>query len=293
MNFNIAYFGPRLLYECRGDFFVPLARGLQELGHTVEISHQKVTQGAINIIMGAYFLLPSDQIRLAESGIKYINFNTEIFTDEGLNYDPSKTDLFGAYLPLIKGGIAAWDGLDKNIGWLHSHGFSGNHKFSKFLWGYSPSLDHISQPIEPFHDAYTYAISTTRRDTIIQQLIEKGINLKVDNYCPQFARDHSIQNSKCILQINQEDIYDHFAPSRTWHACNNGIPSVVEKAKDPDNYMPLAYARFSNVNECADAIKSLREDTRLRLEQKEIAREKLKSRPWMKDIVERMLSESF
>ncbi len=102
-----------------------------------------------------------------------------------------------------------------------------------------------------------------------------------------------MQNSKCILQINQADIYDHFSPTRTWIACNNGIPSVVEKANDPDSYIPLAYTSFSNVNECAETIKSLRGNRKLRLEQKEIAKSKLKSRPWMKDIIARMLSESF
>ena len=292
MKFNLTYLGPSHLFECRGDIFMPLALSLQELGHHVDISHQLVQHNAINVIFGAYFLGSEEQLQLLNSGTRYINFNTEILADDGLNHNPGKTDLFGAYLPFMQGGIATWDALDSNIHWLRSKSSQEKEKIAKFSWGYLPSLDYIQQSIDPCYDAYIYSLMSGRRKAFIQRLLEKGLKLKINQYCPQFLRDFAIQNSKCVLQINQDDKYNHFAPTRTWLSSNNGIPSIVEKAHDPDDYIGLAYGSFSDAEQCIELVTYLSKNTKTRIEEKDKAREKLKSRPWMKDIVARVLDES-
>lgn len=52
---------------------------------------EKIDNQSINLVIGAYFLEKELLLKLANSKINYININTEIISNDLLNFNPKKS----------------------------------------------------------------------------------------------------------------------------------------------------------------------------------------------------------
>ena len=115
MKFNISYMGPEWLFHLRRDFILVLKYALEDLGHDVVLSGQSLDRQRFNLVIGAYFL-PSNAIAsIAASGIQYAHVNTEVVSNDMLNFNPDKVDFLGAYLPSMRNGAFVWDVIMDNM----------------------------------------------------------------------------------------------------------------------------------------------------------------------------------
>lgn len=236
MKFNIAYLGPEWLFHLRRDFILVLKYSLEDLGHTVNIEGASVDASAVNLIIGAYFLKSNQINQIADSNIKYINVNTEIIASDMLNYNPEKVDFMGAYLPMIKSGIARWDVILDNIPKYEQYQTSAH-----FLrWGYHPKMKDISHRNNKDLDYYFFGMLSPRRIEILNRLKSAGLIGIADHSCPYFLRNDRISRAKINLNLIQDDKYSHVNSFRICYLANNNCYILSENESDPAGYLQYA-----------------------------------------------------
>lgn len=233
MKFNIAFLGPERLFHLRRDFILSLKYSLEDLGHTVLLSGATLEKSYVNLIIGAYFLRGEQIARIAGSGIPYINVNTEVISGDMLNFNPDKVDFLGAYLPMIKNGIAAWDVIADNLSEYRRYGVKG-----EFLrWGFHPALRDIKHNTEKDLDFYFFGMVSARRKAILNELQKAGLQGLVDHSCPYFVRNDRIARAKVHLNLIQDDKYTHVNSFRICYLANNNCHILSENENDPVNYL--------------------------------------------------------
>jgi len=236
MKFNISYLGPEWLFHLRRDFILVLKCSLEDLGHEVNLSGASLDSKAINLIVGAYFL-KSDQLQMiAKSGYKYINVNTEVIADDMLNFNPDKVDFMGAYLPMMKAGLARWDVIEDNMPEYIKYESPAN-----FLrWGFHPSMQDIDHRKNKDLDYYFFGMLSPRRKAILAKLDSAGFKGVADHSCPYFLRNDRIARSKVNLNLIQDEKYSHVNSFRICYLANNSCHILSELETDPAGYLKYA-----------------------------------------------------
>lgn len=278
MRFNIVYLGPMDLAHLRRDFFLLLKYGLESAGHRVDISNNEVVPECINLVIGAYFQTTKVMQEIAATGIPYINVNTEVISGSGLNFNPQKTDLEGAYFPFISRGIAAWDVIADNMPQYHARGLE-----AKFLpWGFCPELEDI-QHREKDLDYYFFGSMSKKRREIIGTL--KHLTGRADHHCPYFVRNDRIARAKVNLNIIQDNKYSHVNSFRIGYLTQNRCCIVSEAEHDPIGYLDAV--QIAKPEEFADVVHFLAKGGWKDIGER--AYEHLKAGPSMKEALEAIL----
>lgn len=251
MRFNVVFLGPESILALRQDFLLALRHGLARCGHDVTIDWNRVDPSRTNLLVGAYFL-PRDRIlQIAQSGLRYGVVNTEVIKDDLLNHNPEKVDFLGAYVPLIRRGIFAWDVIQDNVAEYERYGV-GAH----FLrWGYLPELETIRHASEKTLDYYFFGSMTGRRKAMLAALDKAGFKGRHDHSSPGFIRNELIGRARVQLNIIQKDIYTHVNSFRICLLANNRCAILSEKETDPAGY--LDYARVADSDGFATAFAEL------------------------------------
>ncbi|WP_028793416.1 hypothetical protein [Thalassobaculum salexigens] len=285
MRFNISYFGPERIFNLRRDFFLLLKYGLESNGHEVVFAGHQLEANAINLLVGAYFLSPEQMLKLRKTGVPYAVVNTEIVKDGMLNFQPKKTDLENAYIPLIKGGKFSWDVVPQNIPELKSvYGIDS----ALIRWAYHEKLEELEVKEEPDLDFYFFGFVTERRKRMIDQMEQKGLKGLADHSCPYFLRNDRISRAKVQINIRQDVKYVHVNAFRIGYLANNRTAILSEQEEDPTNY--LQYAEVVDKSRYAEAAIELARGGRwkqLREESYELYRE-----IHFKDVMEAVLESS-
>lgn len=233
-DFNIAFLGPSHIYECRRDFILLLQYTLEELGHRVSIAPQ-LDSASVNLVFGTYFHNSATQVDIANSPCHKILINTEVVSQEGLNFNPNKTDFYGAYLPCAKLYDAIWDVIQTNIQQWELLGFNN---VKHLPWAWSQKLDEIPQLKSTGDlDFYFYGMPSPRRQIIIKQLMLDGLIGRADGYCPYFQRNYWISRAKVILNLRQDEKYTHVNSFRIGYLKNNHKCIVTEAEQDTYGYL--------------------------------------------------------
>lgn len=236
MKFNISYLGPEWLFHLRRDFILVLKYSLEDLGHQVNLSGPSLDSAAVNLIIGAYFLKPDQLQMIAKSSIKFINVNTEVIADDMLNYNPDKVDFLGAYLPMMKAGIARWDVIEDNMPEYEKYAAPAN-----FLrWGYHPSIEDIDHRTNKDLDYYFFGMLSPRRKDLLAKLNSAGFKGVADHSCPYFLRNDRIARSKVNLNLIQDTKYSHVNSFRICYLANNKCHILSELENDPAGYLKYA-----------------------------------------------------
>lgn len=251
MKFNISYFGYEQIFHLRRDFILMLKYSLESLGHHVILSGAKVKENHINILIGGYFLLSKAVKFLLDNKFQYINVGTEMLTGRMLNQSSDKTDFEGAYLPLMKGAIARWDGAIENLAGYAPIGLDAH-----FLrCAYVPELDEISHKQEKDLDFYLFGMGSERRNRVINEIHKAGFIGEYDNSCPYFLRNDRIARAKVQLNIKQDDKFSHVNTMRVCYLANNRCYTLSEVENDPAGYLNYADQTETLVDAIGEAVK--------------------------------------
>lgn len=252
MKFNITYCGPEFLHNLRRDFILYLKYSLEDLGHAVDLSVNQIDTSATNLIIGAYFLKPVDTQNIMNSGARYININTEIISNDMLNFNPEKTDFMNMYLPFMKSGISIIDLVSCNMAEHARY----NNNVSLLRMGFHEKLQDIEHKKEKDLDFYLFGFLSNRRKLIVNELWQNGFSGMADHTCPYFIRNDKIGRAKVLLNIKQEDIYSHVNSFRIFYLLTNNCSVLSEPEIDePDHYMP--YVTVAEKDNLVDTMREL------------------------------------
>jgi hypothetical protein len=255
MKFTISYFGPEWIFHLRRDFILVLKFSLEDLGHQVNLAGPSLDGSSVNLIIGAYFLKPVEIQKIAKSGCKYININTEVIGNNMLNHNPDKVDFMGEYLPMMRAGLARWDVIEDNIPEYVRYECP-----AIFLrWGYHPSMEDIDHRINKDIDYYFFGMISPRRKAILLKLDSAGFKGVADHSCPYFLRNDRIARTKINLNIIQDNKYSHVNSFRICYLANNKCHILSELENDPAGY--LKYVEIINSEQIVESVaQSLKND---------------------------------
>ncbi len=258
MKFNISFMGPEWLFHLRRDFILVLKYGLEDLGHEVILSGAAVKGDCFNLLIGAYFL-PSEQIaKIAQSGARYAHVNTEVISQDLLNFNPNKVDFMGAYLPSMRQGAFVWDVILDNAGEYQRYGVNAH-----FLrWGWHPRMQDIEHKREKDLDFYFFGMMSERRKGLLVELRKAGLSGVGDHSCPYFLRNSNIARAKIQLNLIQNDKYTHVNSFRICYLANNACCILSEEEDDPAGY--LQYVEVVKASELVERVRYFTEADRWR-----------------------------
>jgi hypothetical protein len=246
----LAYFGPEPLFHLRRDFILAVKYGLEDLGHDVTLSGLVLDGTRLNLIVGGYFLPTAELAKLDRSGLAFAHVNTEVISQDLLNFNPDKTDFKGAYLPSMKAGRFVWDVILDNLPEHSRYGVNAH-----FLrWGWHPKLEDIERR-EKDLDFYLFGLMSQRRKQIVKELLDARLNGMADSSCPYFVRNDRIARARVNLNVVQDDKYTHVNSFRICYLANNRCAILSEAENDPAGY--LQYARVAGRGELAAAVADL------------------------------------
>lgn len=286
MLFNIAYFGPTNYHNLRRDFILALQKGLESLGHRTYLSGTTLHDNCVNLIVGAYFLSSAQMNQVAGIGLRYINVNTEVIKNNALNFKADKVDLNGAYMPLIRKGVAAWDVIQDNMPEYKSRGVRKSH----FLrWGWLPEMEEIRHDRGKDLDFYFFGSMSDRRKMIMEHLASNRLEGLWDDDCPYFVRNDRISRAKVQINVVQADLFTHVNSFRICYLANNRCAILSEKEEDPAGYLEMA--RVADIRDFAAQIRELASGDNY-LKAGEAAYETFKRTP-MKDCLAPLLDATF
>lgn len=277
MKYSISYLGPMELAHLRRDFMLLLKYGLESLGHTADLANNELPPDRVNLIIGAYFQPPRILREITASGVPYLNINTEVFSDQGLNFNPQKTDM-EAYKTFIAGGSPAWDVIQENMPFYTAWDLD-----ARFLrWGFCPELEDINHR-EKDLDYYFFGSMSPKRKQVIESL--KHLNGRADHHCTYFVRNDRIARAKVNLNIIQASKYSHVNSFRIGYLAQNRACIVSEAENDPAGY--LEAVQIATPDEFADVVHFLAKGGWKDFGER--AYEHLKAGPSMKDVLAEVL----
>ena len=96
-----------------------LLYSLESLGHDVIVQKDTMSKDRVNIISLGERLTMQDIDKIIASKVPYIVYQTEVFTDEGLNFQVGLTKQFcmekqERYLKLCRNALMVWECFDFN-----------------------------------------------------------------------------------------------------------------------------------------------------------------------------------
>ena len=251
MRFNLSYFGPEPLFHLRRDFILAVKYGLEDLGHDVTLDGLALDRNRLNLIVGGYFLRPADLAKLNNSGAQFAHVNTEVISQDLLNFNPDKTDFMGAYLPSMKAGKFVWDVIQDNLAEHSRYGVNAH-----FLrWGFHPKLEDVEHRRVKDLDFYLFGLMSARRKQVVQELLRHRLTGLADSSCPYFLRNDRIGRARVNLNVVQDDKYTHVNSFRICYLANNRCAILSEAENDPAGY--LEYARVARREDLADVVADL------------------------------------
>jgi hypothetical protein len=240
MKFNVVVLEPRgyrfahLLYDCARLFY----HGLENLGHQCHIHKNWFDSSCLNLVIGGHMVEDSQTVaKIRNGGIKYIVLQSEIFKSGTLKAVAAHRDnallkkrFEEAYLPLLQGASAIWEGVSDNLPELESLGLPA--KF--YVGGYVPELEEVSLKNERDIDFLFYGSRTPHRNIMLTHLENLGFNVKYDFDSPALFRNDLIARSKVNLSIAQSEEFSHLPWGRITYLLNNRCLVVGEACREQE-----------------------------------------------------------
>jgi hypothetical protein len=235
MKFNVSFMGPEQFGNLRRDLMLLLRYSLEDLGHKVMLSMNRVEVGWTNILIGTYFRPASDFKAIMDSGADIIHLNSEVISKDMLNFNPKKVDFLGAYLPFLRTGRGILEMVVDN---MPEHQRYGTH--AVFLrWAYHEKLEDLRHfaPQDRDLDFYIFGMMSERRKAFVAALQKAGFRGIAHHTCPFWERNSTIERAKINLNIIQEEIYTHVNCFRIGYLANNRCAILSEQEHDPAGYL--------------------------------------------------------
>lgn len=248
-----------------------LVASIRENGYPCELSQNEFDPQAVNIILGFHLIekeIPQD--------IRFIVYQLEQLSEsEGwLLHKPHMLDI-------LKQAEAVWDYSPENILFLEKRNISA----ALLPAGYSSALDRIV-PGEKDVDVLFYGSRNSRRGVVLQELLERGYNVKALFGIYGAERDRWISRSKILINIHFYEA-NLFESVRVSYPVNNGIPVLTEQSPSfPWEGVPLFSVPYENL---VSKTVELLGDTKVLSEYGEICRKRFQELYPMKKIISHLL----
>jgi len=241
MKYNIANIGTKEWLDFKRDISFGLYYALKRLNKNIEMSINGFDKGALNIIIGADFLVGQNIIqKIVKENIDYAIYETENFSGTNIN-NRHNFDIY-EYVDLIRGAKFVITPYIKNVWQYHKYASEVDVRYAK--WGYYDELINVNIKREKkyyLYDAIFYGLlKGDRAETVRKITVKYGDRFKIiDRNDPFTFKEYYFQNTKCGLNLNYGSDAEFTNPFRIYEMIANDIPVISDIQKDDDGYTEL------------------------------------------------------
>lgn len=229
----------------------------------------------LNILYSESF----NELKLGATNIIFLPFSTDEFTRYAFDYNyvvvqfeqigfidnfdiALSYDRYKSYIQLMKNSVQIWDYSKLNIKFLNNIGFD-NIKYLPI--GFHENIKLLDNNKTKDIDILFYGSLNERRISILEELKNRGVKLKVLSNSYELERNQYIERSKIILNINWNE-KTILAEHRLSFLLNNKcfVISEFPQSEIPDYYkQSLVFCNRNDiVNTCLFYLKSENEKMR-------------------------------
>lgn len=220
-----------------------LLYALEALGHDVTFHQNQFLKDRINIVVTGY-RMPEELIhRIIRLKIPYIVYQTEVFSEQGLNFIPNLGSMTyglhiqGLYLKLLEKSLMVWECFEFNRTFLQQHGIASEI----ITHGYIPQLEGGPKK-EPLYDVCFFGSLTKYRTQVFSELKKLSVSVKVLGLEPPFVRDELLRCSKINLSLRANDTtMSHIPHFRILTALYHNTMTISEYAKGQEWIEPMMH----------------------------------------------------
>ncbi|WP_244940799.1 MULTISPECIES: glycosyltransferase family protein [Leisingera] len=191
-----------------------LLYALRDLGHEAALRKNGIDPSARNIVIGVHLLNPAMAAQMPPG--------TTILNTEQLGATPGSWNQ--NILQWFSHDFTLWDYSDANVGYLKDFGVK---RVEKLQLGFQKELCRIPQQDEHDVDVLFYGCINQRRKHVLEDLISRGLRVKVLSGIYGAARDAWIARSRIVLNLHYYDT-QIFEIVRTFYLMTNGVPVAAE-----------------------------------------------------------------
>lgn len=264
MKFNIVQFtmNANITYLIH-DPIRTLLYALEDLGHEVTFHQNQLSADCINILVLGCRMNRQMVEYIIKSKIQYIVYQTEVFSEMGLNYFQESNipkdhniAIQSQYLLLLKHAITVWECFDFNREYLQAHDIP-----SQIIHhGYVPQLEGLSNKT-PLYDVCFFGSLTEYRKNVLKELHKRNIEIKVLGTDPPFVRDELLRISKINLSIRaNENTMSHIPHFRILTALYHNTITISEYAKGQAWLEPMMTYVEPNIDQLVDCVEQVLKD---------------------------------
>lgn len=237
MKFNLVQVAKEAkMYYLIHDPLRSLLYSLESLGHDVIVQKDTMAKDRVNIIALGERLTIQDIDKIIASKVPYIVYQTEVFTDNGLNFQEGVTKEFclekqERYLKLCRHATMIWECFDFNQKYLQNLGIESHTIYH----GYHPRLEGLPKKKTLDIDVCFFGSLTPYRLKVLRKLVKKKLNVSILQWEPPLFRDETLRRSKINLSIRANDTtMSHLPHFRVLTALYHNTMTVSEQGRGQD-----------------------------------------------------------
>ncbi len=214
---------------------------LEDLGHDVVFQQDQLMTDRYNILVTGVRLDESYVNSIVKSQVPYIVYQTEVFSEYGLNYIDSsmdknfRIDRQNTYLKLLRNASMVWECFDFNQEFLKTKGIES----TIIHHGYQPRLEGYPKKTILF-DVCFFGSLTPYRKKILKALYQQNVRVKLLGCNPPLIRDEVLRSSKINLSLRaNETTMSHIPHFRILTGLYHNTMSVSENALGQEWLEPM------------------------------------------------------
>ena len=209
---------------------------LEDLGHDVVVNKDIFMKDRINIVVIGTRLSEVAIDTLIKHKVPYVIYQTEVFSDKGLNYQPiinieQTLEWQRVYLKFLRGALMIWECFDFNQEYLQKIGIESHliyHGYHRLLEG-QPKKQDLDI------DVVFFGTRTPYREQVLKTIKQRGISLMVLQHDGPLFRDEVLRRAKINLSIRANDeTMSHLPHFRVFTGLYHNTMTVSEHAKGQD-----------------------------------------------------------
>ena len=209
---------------------------LEDMGHDVVVNKDTFMKDRVNIIVIGTRLSEASIDALIKSKVPYVIYQTEVFSDKGLNYQPTSNihqtlEWQRIYLKLLSGASMIWECFDFNQQYLQNIGIESHLMYH----GYHRFLEGRAKKAELDIDVVFFGSLTPYRAKVLKSIKTAGISMMLLQHDGPLFRDEVLRRAKINLSIRaNDDTMSHLPHFRVLTGLYHNTVTVSEQAKGQD-----------------------------------------------------------
>ena len=205
------------------DIVQPIAAGLRDLGHQVDIGATPPKRGVTNIVI-EYFRDPWILKRLR--GLDYVLVATELADGSGFNHKRTPTWIkrWQGFVDLAKDARAIWVICDEG-----AEGYQHLGPTAQITLGWSPSLEVPPSSKPPRYDVYAYGKLTSPARQATLERLRSRLRVAATELSSRAERDELLQSSLFSYGFRPYQSVGFASTSRIVASLMQNVPVLQER----------------------------------------------------------------